>query len=340
MKIIVDGFGGDNAPLAVLEGCRMAADEYGVEIILTGDEKKLRACAEEHRISLAGMELVHTLSVIPVDAHPQDIMTEYADSSMAEAMRLLSAGKGDAVVCAGSTGAMVVSASLMVRRIKGVKRATLAPIIPSESGCYILMDAGANVECRPEMLLQFGVMGSAYMEKIMGIKQPRVAVVNIGAEETKGRELELGAHALFRQSGILNFTGNIEPRYIPRGDADVVITDGFTGNVVLKLTEGLGKMIGNALKDIFMDGFAGKIARLLVLKKVKAFKKKMDYTEYGGAPLLGISKPVIKAHGSSNGNAFKNAIRQARDFAERDVIGQITDSLAKIKEQNTQTKAE
>ena len=237
MKVIVDGFGGDNAPLAVLEGCRMAADEYGVEIILTGDEQKLRDCAEEHGISLGGMEIVHAPSVIPVDAHPQDIMTEYADSSMAEAMRLLAAGKGDAVVCAGSTGAMVVSASLMVRRIKGIKRATLAPIIPSESGCYILMDAGANVECRPEMLLQFGIMGSIYMEKIMHVDHPRVAVVNIGAEETKGRDLELGAHTLFDQSGLVNFTGNIEPRYIPRGDADVVVTDGFTGNVVLKLTK-------------------------------------------------------------------------------------------------------
>ena len=325
MKVIVDGFGGDNAPLAVLEGCRMAADEYDVEIILTGDEQKLRDCAEEHGISLGGMEIVHAPSVIPVDAHPQDIMTEYADSSMAEAMRLLAAGKGDAVVCAGSTGAMVGSASLMVRRIKGIKRATLAPIIPSESGCYILMDAGANVECRPEMLLQFGIMGSIYMEKIMHVDHPRV---------------ELGAHTLFNQSGLVNFTGNIEPRYIPRGDADVVVTDGFTGNVVLKLTEGLGKMIGNALKDIFMGGIVGKLAGALVLKKVKAFKKKMDYTEYGGAPLMGISKPVIKAHGSSNGKAFKNAIRQARDFAQQDVIGEITNSLAKLKEQNIQAKAE
>lgn len=340
MKIIVDGFGGDNAPLAVLEGCRMAVDEYGVEIILTGDEQKLRDCAVKHEISLDGMEIVHAASVIPVDAHPQDIMTEYADSSMAEAMRLLAAGKGDAVVCAGSTGAMVVAASLMVRRIKGIKRATLAPIIPSESGCYILMDAGANVECRPEMLLQFGIMGSIYMEKIMHVDHPRVAVVNIGAEETKGRDLELGAHTLFNQSGLVNFTGNIEPRYIPRGDADVVVTDGFTGNVVLKLTEGLGKMIGNALKDIFMGGMIGKLAGALVLKKVKAFKKKMDYTEYGGAPLMGISKPVIKAHGSSNGKAFKNAIRQACDFAQQDVIGEITNSLARLKEQNMQAKAE
>ena len=235
---------------------------------------------------------------------------------------------------------MVVSASLMVRRIKGIKRATLAPIIPSESGCYILMDAGANVECRPEMMLQFGIMGSIYMEKIMHVDHPRVAVVNIGAEETKGRDLELGAHTLFNQSGLVNFTGNIEPRYIPRGDADVVVTDGFTGNVVLKRTEGLGKMIGNALKDIFMGGIVGKLAGALVLKKVKAFKKKMDYTEYGGAPLMGISKPVIKAHGSSNGKAFKNAIRQARDFAQQDVIGEITNSLAKLKEQNIQAKAE
>ncbi len=334
MRIIIDGFGGDHAPKAVLEGSRMAVDEYGVSVIMTGDKQKILSCAEENHISLDGIEIVHAPSVIPVDAHPQEIMTEYKDSSMAKAFELLNEGKGDAVVCAGSTGAMVVGASLMLRRIKGVRRATLAPIIPSETGCYMLMDAGANVECRPEMLVQFGVMGSVYMDKIMKVASPRVAVVNIGAEETKGRALELGVHTMMKDSQLFNFTGNIEPRYIPRGDADVVITDGFTGNVILKLTEGLGKMIGNALKDIFKSSFAGKLAGLLVLKKVKGFKKKMDYTEYGGAPLLGISKPVIKAHGSSNGVAFKNAIRQARDFVEMDVIGAITSSMEQLRQQS------
>lgn len=331
MKIIVDGFGGDHAPLAVLEGCRAAVDEYGVSIILTGDEEKLKACAAEHQIALDGMEIVHAPKIMPVEEEPTAIMKEYADSSMGVAMKLLADGKGDALVCAGSTGAMVVAASLMVRRIKGIKRATLAPIIPSESGNYILMDAGANVECRPEMLVQFGMMGSIYMEKIMKVENPRVALVNIGAEETKGRELDVESYKLFNEKKAVNFIGNIEPRYIPRGDADVVVTDGFTGNVVLKLTEGLGKMIANVLKDMFMTSLVGKIAGALVLKKVKAFKKKMDYKEHGGAPLLGISKPVIKAHGSSDGRAFKNAIRQAITFVDADVVGEITAALAAMK---------
>lgn len=332
MKIIVDGFGGDHAPLAVLQGCEQAVAEYGVEVIVTGDEQKLRQVAAENGVDLSKMEIVHAPTVIPVEAEPRTVMTDYADSSMAVAFKLLADGRGDAVVCAGSTGAIVMGASLMVKRIKGIKRASLAPIMPSESGCYILLDAGANLECRPEMLLQFGVMGSIYMEKVMNIQKPRVALVNIGAEETKGGELQIESYQLFQKSGLINFTGNIEPRYIPRGDADVVIADGFTGNVVLKLTEGLGKMINNTFKDMFMSGLKGKLAALLVMKKIKAFKKKMDYTEYGGAPLLGTAKPVIKAHGSSNAKAFKNAIRQARDFVQEGVIEQITAAVAELKQ--------
>ena len=305
MRIIVDGFGGDNAPAAVLQGCEQAIAEYGVEITVTGDEAALKKAAADNGIDISGMRIVHAPSVIPVEAEPKSIMTDYADCSMAEAFRLLAAGEGDAVVCAGSTGAIVVGASLIVKRIKGIKRASLAPIIPSESGCYILMDAGANLECRPEMLVQFGIMGSAYMENVMGIKNPRVALVNVGAEETKGMDLQLQAYPLLSGNKSIHFTGNIEPRYIPRGDADVVLADGFTGNVILKLTEGMGKLLGNGLKNIFTTSLSGKAAALLCMKKIKAFKSSMDYTEYGGAPLMGIAKPVIKAHGSSNGRHLR-----------------------------------
>ncbi len=332
MRIIVDGFGGDNAPLAVLQGCALARKEYGVDITVTGDEETLKKTAAGNGIDLTGIDLVHAPSVIPVEAEPKTIMTEYADSSMAKGFQLLAAGDGDAFVCAGSTGAMVVGASLIVKRIKGIKRASLAPILPAEKGCYILMDAGANLECRPEMLVQFGIMGSIYMEKVMGVKSPRVALVNVGAEETKGTELQLEAYRLLSGNKAVNFTGNIEPRYIPRGDADVVVADGFTGNVVLKLTEGMGKLLSHGLKDIFMSGISGKLAALLCMKRIRAFKQSMDYTEYGGAPLLGTARPVIKAHGSSDPKAFKNAIRQARDFAERDVIGQIASAAARLKE--------
>ncbi len=330
MRIIVDGFGGDNAPLATLQGCELAIKEYGVDITITGDETELCKVAKENNIDISSMKVVHTSSVIPVEADPTTILSEYKDSSMAVAFKLLADGEGEAVVCAGSTGAIVVGASLIVKRIKGIKRAALAPIMPADNGCYILLDVGANLECRPEMLMQFGIMGSIYMEKIIGVKNPRVALVNIGSEETKGGDLQLGAYKLFSENKNINFTGNIEPRYIPHGDADVVIADGFTGNVILKLTEGLGKMFAGNIKEIF-GGFVGKLAGALVMPKIKAFKNKMDYTEYGGAPLMGTAKPVIKAHGSSNGKAFKNAIRQARDFAQNGVIEAIETSIAELK---------
>lgn len=336
MKIIIDGFGGDHAPLAVLQGCELALNEYAdIQVVITGDKEVLKRVATENNVDISKMEFAHAPLIIPVEADPSTIMTDYKDSSMAVAFKLLADGKGDAVVCAGSTGAIVVGASLIIKRIKGIKRAALAPIMPADSGCYILLDVGANLECRPEMLLQFGIMGSIYMEKIMNIKSPRVALVNIGAEETKGGDLQLGAYKLLKDNKCLNFTGNIEPRYIPAGDADVVIADGFTGNVILKLTEGMGKMISNNMKTIF-DGKLGKLSGALVLKKIKAFKKKMDYTEYGGAPLMGTSKPVIKAHGSSNPKAFKNAIRQARDFAKNGVVDEIAKSIAELKLQGNE----
>ena len=243
--------------------------------------------------------------VMPMEAEPTKILSDYKESSMGKAFRLLADGEGDAMVCAGSTGAVVVGGSLIVKRIKGIKRPALASVIPANQGCYMLLDLGANVECRPEMLLQFGTMGSIYMQRIMNVENPKVALVNIGAEETKGGELQLGAYQLMSQAQNLNFVGNIEPRYIPRGDADVVVADGFTGNVILKLTEGLASMFSGQIKGIFKKNIMTKLAALLVMKGIKAFKQNMDYTEYGGAPLLGTAKPVIKAHGSSNAKAFK-----------------------------------
>lgn len=331
MKIIVDAFGGDNAPLEVLKGCRMAADELGVEIVLTGDEAAICQAAEENGISLREMEIVHASQVMGVEADPAEIRTAYKDSSMAVGLCLLAEGRGEAFVTAGSTGAFVVGASTIVRRIRGIKRAALAPVIPSAGGRFALVDCGANVECRPEMLVQFAVMGSVYMEKILGVKNPRVGLVNVGTEETKGDELRLEAYRRLQQAPI-NFIGNIEARELPRNGCDVAVCDGFTGNVILKLTEGLSSALVGQIKGVFYKNTGTKLAALCLKKGMMDFKKTMDYTEYGGSMLIGISKPVIKAHGSSNAKAFKNAVRQAAKIAGEGVISEIEKSLAQMRE--------
>lgn len=331
MKIIVDAFGGDHAPLEVLKGCERAVKELGVEIILTGNQNIIKKCAEENSISLEKTEIVHTEEVFDIHEEPSKIMKTGKNTSLAIGLQQLRDGKGDAFLSAGSTGALVVGATMIAKRIKGVKRVALAPVMPSAKGYFMLLDAGANTECRPEMLSQFGAMGSAYMSNVMGIKNPKVALANIGAEETKGRELELETYKLLKNSPV-NFVGNIEARDIPNGDVDVVVADGYTGNMLLKLYEGMGRFFANKVKEVF-SGFIGVLSGLLILKRIKLFRKQMDYKEIGGAVLLGVSKPVIKAHGSSDANAFFNAIRQAKKCVDGDVVGKITDYIsADIKE--------
>lgn len=334
MRIIVDAFGGDHAPLEVLKGCALAKEEYGVEITLCGDEEKIRACAKDNGIALDGMDILHAPAVIPVEADPTTLLKEYADSSMAVGMKALKNGEGDAFVSAGSTGALVVGASLIVKRLKGVRRVGLATVIPNANKFYLLMDAGANAECRPEMLAQFGVMGSVYMERLKGVENPRVGLINIGTEETKGLELQLESYKLLQKAPV-NFIGNVEARGLALGECDVAVCDGFVGNVALKLTEGLAKYFSNELKGMFMANLKTKIAALLMKDKIAAFKKSMDYKEHGGAPLLGASLPVIKAHGSSDARAFKNAIRQAKEYVDNKVIEEMQNALHELK---TETK--
>lgn len=321
-KIIVDAFGGDNAPLEVIKGCERVVRELGVSIILTGSEEKIKKCAAENGLSLSGIEIVHTDDVFDIHEEPKEIMKSGKNSSMALGLNLLSEGRGDAFVSAGSTGALVMGATFIVKRIKGIKRIAPSPILPGDKGSFILLDAGANTECRPEMLVQFAVMGSAYMEKVMGVKSPKVGLLNIGSEETKGRELEIEAYKLLEKSG-LNFAGNIEARDLPKGEVQVVVTDGFTGNIVLKLYEGMGSFFAKKVKWIFSG--AGKLGAIFSLGKIKAFRKQMDYKEVGGSALLGVRKPVIKAHGSSDGTAFFNAVRQAKKCVEGNVAG-VTES--------------
>ena len=321
MNILIDAFGGDHAPLEVIKGSMRAVQELGVTVTLVGDETIIRETAQNNHLSLEGMEILHAPAVFDIHEEPTTILKQHADTSMAVGLKALRSDAGDAFVSAGSTGALVV------KRIKGIKRAALAPLLPTETNTMMLLDAGANNDCRPEMLEQFALMGSVYMERVMQVAKPRVMLLNVGAEETKGRDLELETYPLLEQAPI-HFCGNIEARDMPKGIADVVVADGFTGNVALKLYEGMGKFISNQLKHNLLAGVAGKLSAMLILPRIKAFAKKMDYKSVGGAVLLGVQKPVIKAHGSSDATAFFNAIRQAKNCVDGKMIETISNSLS------------
>lgn len=327
MRVIVDAFGGDNAPLEVIKGCARAVSELGVNVVLTGSRNKIEKCAAENGISLSGIEIEHTDDVFDIHEEPKEIIKSGSNSSMALGLRLLSEGNGDAFVSAGSTGALVMGATFIVKRIKGIKRVAPSPVMPADKGSFVLVDAGANTECRPEMLVQFAVMGSAYMEKVMGVNNPKVGLLNIGSEDTKGRELEIAAYKLLEESG-LNFVGNIEARDMPKGEVQVVVTDGFTGNIALKLYEGMGSFFSKKLKWIFSG--LGKIGAIVSLGKIKELRRQMDYKEVGGSALLGVKKPVIKAHGSSDATAFFNAVRQAKKIVDGNVIGEIESYVSRM----------
>ena len=331
MKIIVDVMGGDNAPLEIVKGCVLAVEEYGIEVVLVGNENQITNILKENNLSDKNIEIVHTEEVITMEDDPTCVIKSKKDSSLGKAFYLLKEGKGDAVVSAGSTGAVMVGATMIVGRIRGIKRPALAPVFPSANGPFMLIDCGANVECRPEMLNQFGVMGSIYMNKIMNIDSPKVGLANVGTEDTKGGTLQKEAFALLKDAPI-NFYGNVEGRDIPNGVVDVVVADGFTGNMILKVYEGVAMCMYQSLKGVFKKNAISKFAAMLVMPGLKEFKKSMDYTEYGGAPLMGISKPVIKAHGSSNAVAFKNALRQALEFNKNNVIEAIQNSISVEKE--------
>ncbi|MBQ7107252.1 MAG: phosphate acyltransferase PlsX [Clostridia bacterium] len=326
MKIVIDAFGGDNAPLEIIKGAALAQAEYGVDIILTGDEEIINKCIKENNITFKKLEVVHTTDVISMHDEPTSLLKAHKDSSMAVAFRILSEGGADAFVSAGSTGAVVVGGTLIVKRIKGVKRPALGTMIPSVDGKFFLMDMGANAECRPEMLVQFGIMASVYLENVENRPNPTIGLLNIGTEDTKGDELRQETYKLLSEAPI-NFVGNIESREMPKGVVDGVVTDGFTGNIALKLIEGTASSLFKMLKGAFYKNLINKLAAAILKKDLYKIKAKMDASEVGGAPLLGVQKPVIKAHGSSDARAMKNAIHQAIIFAEKDVIGTISANL-------------
>ncbi len=322
MNIIVDAMGGDYAPVEIVKGCVEAAKNMDINLTLVGKEEVVRAELEQYDYPKEKISILHAQEVISGEDDPTTAIRRKKDSSMSVALRALADGLGEACVSAGNTGALISGATLIVKRIKGVRRVALAPVMPSYDGCFILVDAGANTECSAPFLAQFAVMGSIYMEKVMGISRPRVALVNIGEEEEKGTPAIIEAGKLLR-NGSLHYTGYIEARDIPAGGADVVVCDGFTGNVILKFMEGMGMTFTKMIKDIFMKNVVSKLSAVMVKSGLRAFKKKMDYTEYGGAPILGASKPVIKAHGNSNAKAFYHAISQAVKLIENRVTDEI-----------------
>lgn len=332
MKIIIDAFGGDNAPLEIIKGAVDAEKEYGVSIMLTGDEKEIRKCAEENGIDISSFEIKDAEGVFEMTTPPTEILKSKRKTSMGVGLDALASGEGDAFVSAGSTGALLVGATLIVKRIKGVKRPAIGGVMPSKEGAFILVDTGANVECTPEMLCQFAVIGDLYMKKIMGVKNPRVALANIGTEETKGAVLQVESYKKLSGLQNINFTGNIEVRDIAFGKADVIVADGFTGNVILKMYEGVAKFITGEIKSIFKKNIFSMLSYIGVKSGMDAFSEKMNYKKYGGAPILGVNKPVIKAHGSADAYALKNAVGQAVKYIESGFIGITAEALKDGKE--------
>ena len=329
MKIIVDAFGGDNALGEILLGCAQARKELGVDLVLTGDREKLLGCAKELGLEtdLAGMEILDCPGVLTMEDEPTAVLKEKADSSMAVGLRALAEGKGDAFASAGNSGALVVGATMIVKRIKGVKRVAFAPLLPKSQGFFMLSDGGASVDCRPEMLLQFGLMGAAYMRDVMGVENPRVGLVNVGTESHKGDELRHQAYELLRQRKDLNFIGNVEARDIPYDGCDVAVTDGFTGNVMLKLFEGVAMALMDKFKGVFSQSLKNKLAAAAVYGDLKKLKKSLDYNEYGGAPIMGAAKPVFKIHGSAKASTVKSALRLTRDYAQSGFVDKIAQAV-------------
>ncbi len=332
MTIIVDGMGGDHAPLQILKGCAMAVEELGVKIIVTGPEDLLKKTMEENGIDGNGIEIRHAEGIITMDDDAGSVLKAKRNSSMGLAFDLLKNGEGDAFVSAGNSGAILAGGTLIVKRIPNVKRAAFAPVFPSKTGHFMLIDSGANEVCTPEYLDQFGTMGALYMKNAGFCESPKVGLLNNGTEESKGPELYQKAHGLLKENDAFEFVGNVEGRGIFDGTCDVLVADGFAGNILLKTVEGTAMFMMSIMKDALTSTVFSKLLAAMLKPQLRVMKRKLDYTEEGGAVLLGVSKPVVKAHGSSNAKAFKNAIRQAANFARSGAVEKITEQLKNQKE--------
>ncbi len=331
MKIIVDGMGGDNAPVEIVKGTIDAVKEFNLNVIIVGKEDIITEELKKYDYPKDRVEILDAKDIITNEDDPALAIRRKKDSSLVVGCKALAEGMGDGFVSAGSTGALLAGGLFIVKRIKGIERAALTTVYPTLNGISLLVDAGANVDCKPEYLQQFGLMGSIYMENVVGIKNPKVGLVNIGTEAGKGNQLAKEAYNLLN-NGDINFVGNVEGRTLPQGEVDVIVADGFVGNVILKLTEGVAIGMFEQLKEVFMADTKSKIGAMLLKPGLKSIKNRLDYREYGGAPLLGTRKPIVKAHGSSDALAIKNAIRQLVNFIEKDVINIIEENINNVKD--------
>jgi glycerol-3-phosphate acyltransferase PlsX len=333
LKIALDAMGGDFAPREIVLGAVAACRECGVAVILVGDEVVLKEELQGQNLTGLKLEIHHTTETIAMDEHPANAVRRKKDASLVVANRLVKQGTAAAVISAGNTGAAMTASLLGLGRFPGVERPAIATPMPTENGVCVFLDAGANADCDPENLAQFALMGAVYAEKALNLRTPRIGLLSIGEEETKGNKLTVAAHQLLKRSG-LNFIGNVEGRDIHRGVCDVVVCDGFVGNVVLKLTEGLASVLFGKIKTAINSNFGTKIGGLLLKRAFLELKTQLDDTEYGGAPLLGLNGVSIISHGNSNAKAVKNAILAARRAVEQDVAGTIASALTVLKESN------
>ena len=342
MRIILDAMGGDNAPMAPVMGAMQAAKDFGTQITLVGRGEEILEAMRKQGINdlPAGIEIANADEVVDMHDDPANVIRKKKNSSMVIGLRMLSEGQGDAFVSAGSTGALLSGATLIVKRVKGIRRASMGPVMPNKTGGRtVMVDCGANAECTPEFLLQFGLVGSLYAKKYLGVANPKVGLLNIGSEDTKGTPLQKEAYALLtdaKDKGLINFVGNVEARDVPLGAVDVIVCDGFSGNVLLKSIEGTAMFMGSLMKNkIFKRNFFSKIGYLFCKPGVDEVMKMLDYRQIGGTQFLGIKKPVIKAHGSSDALAFRNAIMQAIDAANSDISEELEQMLRMLNDKES-----
>ncbi len=338
MRIIIDVMSGDNAPLELVRGAAKAASELDVDIAVVGKEDEIRSISEENGLDISGIDIINADDVITMEDSALSVMKEKSGSSMSIGLKTLASGEGDAFVSAGNTGALVAGATLIVRKVKGVRRAAIATILPFDKP-MLLIDSGANLEVSGADAKQFAFMGSVYCERMLGIKQPRVGNLNNGVEETKGTEDARERYFALKDYEKINFVGNIESRELPFDACDVLVADGFSGNIVLKLAEGMGKYMLKKVKSVVSANIITKLSALGLKNQLMEVKRQLSASEYGGAPLLGISKPVIKAHGSSNADDIVSAIKQASVIVSSGVIGEIARTVRKEAEERAEAEA-